>query len=61
MEYVEKLEKINTDDVEPTYQVTGLADVMRDDKVKRFKSTDKLIKGAPDEEEGQIKVKGVFS
>ena len=60
MEYMEKLNRIDTAKVKPTAQVTGLANVMRADEVKPFKNPAKIIKNAPDEEEGQIKVPGVF-
>lgn len=35
LDYVEKLNEVDTENVEPTAQVTGLKNVMREDKVVR--------------------------
>lgn len=34
LNFVEQLAEVDTDNVEPTYQVTGLQTVLRDDEVK---------------------------
>ena len=62
LEYVEQLQKVNTDGVEPTAQVTGLENVMREDKIEEFDKADreKMIKLAPDSEDNLIKTKSVF-
>jgi aspartyl-tRNA(Asn)/glutamyl-tRNA(Gln) amidotransferase subunit C len=48
LEYVEVLNNVDTSGLEPTYQVTGLKNVMRSDKVRDYgyKSED-LLKNAP--------------
>ena len=61
LEYVEQLNSVNTDGVEPTYQVTGLASVTREDVVVDYGvSNEDLLKNAPDTQAGQIKVPRVI-
>lgn len=58
LQYVEQLQAVDLKGLEPTYQVTGLRDVMRQDVVKDYgyKPAD-LLKNAPAVEEDHIKVK----
>ncbi len=56
--YVEKLSTIDLSTYKPTYQVTGLENVTRPDKVKQYTaSPDDLLKNAPQREGRQFKVK----
>lgn len=56
--FVEQLHTVDLDGVEPTYQVTGLKDVMRPDEVRDYGTTPKsLLKNAPATEDGHFKVK----
>lgn len=58
LKYVEQLSKIDLKGVEPTYQVTGLKDVMRKDEVVDYQATPKdLLKNAPKTEDNHFKVK----
>ena len=60
--YVEQLQKVEVDDLEPTYQVTGLKNVTREDEVKDYKTTPKdLLKNVPAAQDNQIKVKRVLA
>ena len=61
LEYVEMLDKADTTGLEPTYQLTGLKNVMREDKVRDYgyKPAD-LLKNAPAVQDGQFKVKRVL-
>lgn len=60
--FVSKLSEVDTTGVEPTYQVTGLANVWREDKVVNYGlDRDALLKNAPDQQDGQIKVKRVLA
>ena len=60
--FVEQLAEVDTTGVEPTYQVTGLENVMRDDEVIDYElSRDDLLKNAPDQQDGHIKVKRVLA
>lgn len=59
--YVNKLEQLDTDGVEPTYQVTGLSNVWRDDVVDDAGlSTEQLIGLAPQRSGNSIKVPKVL-
>lgn len=58
--YIEQLQAADVDGLEPTYQVTGLTNVTREDEVKSYESTDELLKNAPDREKNYIKVKRVL-
>jgi aspartyl-tRNA(Asn)/glutamyl-tRNA(Gln) amidotransferase subunit C len=59
--YVEQLNDINTEGVEPTYQVTGLHTVTRPDTVIDYGvSQAELLKNAPDVMDGQMKVPRVL-
>lgn len=58
--YVEKLNAIDTDLVDPTNQVTGLVDVWRADEVKPSLSHDSLKQNAPDWSDGYYKVRRVL-
>jgi aspartyl-tRNA(Asn)/glutamyl-tRNA(Gln) amidotransferase subunit C len=58
LKYVEQLQSVDLDDVEPTYQVTGLKDVTRPDVVREYGPVQAdLLKNAPATEDGHFKVK----
>jgi aspartyl-tRNA(Asn)/glutamyl-tRNA(Gln) amidotransferase subunit C len=59
--YVEQLQNVNLDGVEPTFQVSGQKNAMRTDKVKDYGATPaELLKNAPATEGGHIKVRRVL-
>lgn len=59
--YVNKLDELDVSGVEPTYQVTDLANVMREDEVDQSEATrEQLIELAPESLDGQIKVPKVL-
>lgn len=59
--YVEVLNKVDTKKLEPTYQVTGLKNIMRPDKEIDYQAQPAdLLKGAPAVEKNQFKVKRVL-
>jgi aspartyl-tRNA(Asn)/glutamyl-tRNA(Gln) amidotransferase subunit C len=58
LEYTEALQTIDLDGLEPTYQVTGLTDVMRPDEVVNYgPDAAALLKNAPNTEDDHFKVK----
>lgn len=64
--YIEKLNNVNTENVEPLYQTTGLVNSTREDKHRGdFKTTEdlnaKLIGQAPDKQDRFIRVKSVLT
>lgn len=62
LKFVEQLNSIDTEGVEPTYQVTGLENVWRDDEIIDYGlSREALLKNAPSQQDGQIKVKRVLA
>lgn len=59
--YIEQLSELNTEGVEPTYQVTDLQNVWRDDVVDDYGlDREDLLALAPDAEKNQIKVPKVL-
>ncbi|MFA5131406.1 MAG: Asp-tRNA(Asn)/Glu-tRNA(Gln) amidotransferase subunit GatC [Patescibacteria group bacterium] len=61
LQYIEKLNKVNTKNIEPTAQVSGLSDVMRSDDVKDWDREEVAAALAQGElENGQVKVKRVL-
>lgn len=58
LEYVEKLQSADTTGLKPTYQVTGLTNVVRADEVIDYGTNqESLLKNAPDKESGHFKVR----
>ena len=59
--YVEQLQNVATKGLQPTYQVTGLTNVTRPDKVIDYGADQKaLLKNVPAVENNLIKVKRVL-
>lgn len=54
--YVNKLQEINTDDVEATTHGNTVRDVLRDDVPQRWEDRDQAFNNAPDVEDQQFKV-----
>ena len=64
-DYVKKLNELDTEGIDPIYQVTGLVNALRQDENRNdFEMSpelnEKLIGQAPHSENGFIKVKSVF-
>lgn len=58
LHYVEQLQSVDTDGLKPTYQVTGLTNVMRDDQIVDYGyAPTELLKNVPHVQDNQIKVK----
>jgi aspartyl-tRNA(Asn)/glutamyl-tRNA(Gln) amidotransferase subunit C len=61
LEYVEKLNSVDVSDLQPTYQVTGLKNVMRkDEPIDYGYEAEDLLKNAPAVKDNQFKVKRVL-
>lgn len=58
--YIKQLGELDTAGVEPTYQVTGLENVWRDDEVQSGISRDELLNLAPEKQNNQVKVPQVL-
>ena len=60
LDYVEKLNQVKTEGVEPTSHVTGLENVLREDVVDQADCQKEIVDNAPDKKDGSIRVKSVF-
>jgi len=60
LSYIEKLNEIDTTNVEPLSQVIELENVFRDDKVRPSLPREELLKNAPDKTEKFFKVPKVI-
>ncbi|RRJ62001.1 Asp-tRNA(Asn)/Glu-tRNA(Gln) amidotransferase subunit GatC [Paenibacillus oralis] len=60
LQYAEKLNELDTDQIAPTTHVLHLSNVMREDVVKESLPPEKVFLNAPDEEDGQFKVPAVL-
>lgn len=62
LDYVEMLQAVDLDKIEPTYQVTGLESVTRPDEIVDYGMNQKqLLKNAPKTEGGHIKVRRMLT
>ena len=62
LSYVEQLQEVDTKNVEPVSQVTGLVNVVREDVAEKFSEDGRriMIENFPEEKDGCIKVKQVM-
>lgn len=61
LEYVKQLDKVDTNGLEPTYQVTGLKNITRSDEPQEYQAKPAdLLKNAPAVADNQFKVKRVI-
>jgi aspartyl-tRNA(Asn)/glutamyl-tRNA(Gln) amidotransferase subunit C len=60
--YIDQLQAVDTEGVEPTAQVTGLESVWQEDEVRVWDKTEtkNALEQAPEIEKGQVKVKRVL-
>lgn len=60
LNYMEKLNEVDTSGVEPTSQVTGLRNVFREDKVEPSLAQDEALSNAKNTEDGYFVTEAVF-
>jgi len=60
LEYINKLNELDTSKTPPTYHVLPLTNVFREDKVEPSLPKDEILSNAPESEEGYFKVKKVI-
>jgi len=60
LEYVDKLSAIDTTQVEPTSQVTGLVNVSRDDEIKPSGIASELVACAPEHQDDYLIIPKIF-
>jgi aspartyl-tRNA(Asn)/glutamyl-tRNA(Gln) amidotransferase subunit C len=56
LQYVEKLNELNTNEVEPLYHILPIYNVFREDNVVESPDRDELFANAPQHEDGYYKV-----
>lgn len=60
LDYIDKLNEVDTKDVEPTFNVTGLSNVMREDEPNPSLRQDEALANATKQKAGMFETKGVF-
>jgi len=60
LEYVEQLNKVDTSDVEPTFNVIGQSNVMREDETTSSLSQEEALLNAPQKKAGMFETGWVF-
>ena len=60
LDYIEKLNSADTSKVEPTYNVSGLENVMAKDEISESLSQEDATKNATQKKDGFIVTKGIF-
>lgn len=61
IKYIESLNEVNAEGVEPTSQVTGLENVTREDEVKPSLTQERALSNAKQTLNGFFKVKGILN
>jgi aspartyl-tRNA(Asn)/glutamyl-tRNA(Gln) amidotransferase subunit C len=51
LEYIEKLNELDTDNVEPTSHVLDISTPLREDKVQKLLTIDEVLQNAPESED----------
>lgn len=60
LDYVDQLNRVDTSNVEPTFNVTGQSNVMREDETTASLSQEETLLNAPKKQNGFFVTKGVF-
>jgi aspartyl-tRNA(Asn)/glutamyl-tRNA(Gln) amidotransferase subunit C len=58
--FVEQLNELDTENVEPTYHVLDMKNVMREDIPQKGLPREEVLKNAPEHQDGQIKVPSIL-
>ncbi len=59
-QYMDMLNELDTENVEPTYQVTGLANVFQDKELSQTLTQEEVLQNAKNSKEGMVETKAVF-
>lgn len=60
LEYIDQLNEVDTSKIEPTFNVSGQKNVLREDKTETSLSQEAVLLNAPKKERGFFITKGVF-
>lgn len=59
-EYMDMLNELDTSNIEPTYQVTGLKNVYQSENLNKTLSQKEVLQNAPNHSKDMIETEGVF-
>ena len=60
LNYIDKLNSIDTSNIDPTNQVTNLKNIFREDEIKPSLSQEEALKNAKSTQNGLFKVKAIL-
>jgi aspartyl-tRNA(Asn)/glutamyl-tRNA(Gln) amidotransferase subunit C len=60
LDWIKQLEEVKIEGVVPTAHISGVKNIMREDKVEEFFAKEKIIKLFPEEKDGYDKVKSIL-
>jgi aspartyl-tRNA(Asn)/glutamyl-tRNA(Gln) amidotransferase subunit C len=60
LQYIEKLNEVDTNNVEPTSQVTGLENILRDDATSPSLTQEEALSNTKNQHNGLFQVKGIL-
>lgn len=60
LDYIKKLDEVDTTNVKPTFNVTGQENVFRKDEAGKSLSQEEALKNASEKKDGFFVTKGVF-
>ncbi len=60
IKYIEQLDKVDTSSVAPSYNTTGLTNVLQEDKTRPSLTQEEALANAPAKKNGLFVTKGVF-
>jgi len=60
-EYMDMLNELDTSEVKPTYQVTGLSNVFQDKELSQTLTQEEVLQNAKNTKEGMIATSAVFN
>jgi len=61
LDYINKLNEIDTDEITPTAYNIPMKNVLREDKVKESMDREKVLTNAPEKKDGQFRVPKIIS
>lgn len=60
LDYIDKLDELNTEEIPPTTHVMDIKNVLREDEVKQPLDREEVLKNVPEKEDGFFKVPKVI-
>lgn len=60
LEYVDQLNQVDTTEIEPTFNVSGQSNVLREDETGPCLSQEETLSDAPKKKDNMFKTKGIF-